>query len=158
MNLKVQLFYRILLIAILCLTASAVYVLYQTDQQAISEANFTADRIEKQVEGQLLQMFARYDFSSTFPNTELWPDINGLSGSCIQFISSSQSRRRNLCDQTIEAERTWPTWFGRIYQQLFSPGFEVKKDISFNAMSYGSILTCVRLLACCSSVSLRSVY
>jgi len=140
MNLKKQLFFRILFIAVICLTASAFYVLYQTDQQAISEANFTADRIEKQINNQLLQMFTRHDLSRTFPNTELWPDINSLSGSCIQFLSRSENRRRNLCQQIIEAERTWPAWFGAVYQQLFSPGFEVKKNISFNIMSYGSIL------------------
>ncbi len=140
MNLKKQLFFRILFIAVICLAASAFYVLYQTDQQAISEANFTADRIEKQVNSQLLQMFTRHDLSRTFPNTELWPDINSLSGSCIQFLSRSESRRRNLCQQIIEAERTWPVWFGSLYQRLFSPDFEVKKNISFNIMTYGSIL------------------
>ena len=140
MNLKKQLFFRILFIAVICLAASAFYVLYQTDQQAISEANFTANRIEQQVNNQLLQMFTRHDLSSTFPNTELWPDINNVSGSCIQFLSRSENRRRNLCQQIIEAERTWPAWFGTVYQQLFSPGFEVKKNISFNIMTYGSIL------------------
>lgn len=140
MNLKVQLLYRILFIAIICLMASASYVLYQTDKQAMSEADFTAQLIEKQVRGQLLTMFSHNDFSSSFPNTELWPDINGVSGSCIQFLSRSEKRRRNLCNQTIESERTWPDWFGTLYQQFFSPGFEVKKNISFNAMAYGSIL------------------
>jgi len=140
MNLKKQLFFRILFIAVIYLAASAFYVLYQTDQQAISEANFTADRIEKQVNNQLLQMFTRHDLSRPFPNTELWPDNNGLSGSCIQFLSRAENRRRNLCQQIIEAERTWPSWFGNLYQQLFSPDFEVQKNISFNIMSYGSIL------------------
>jgi len=140
MNLKVQLLYRILLIAIICLMASASYVLYETDKQARSEANFTAQLIEKQVRKQLLTMFSHNDFSSTFPNTELWPDINGVSGSCIQFLSRSENRRRNICNQTLEAERTWPVWFGTLYQQFFSPDFEVKKNISFNAMAYGSIL------------------
>jgi len=140
MNLKKQLFFRILFIAVIYLAASAFYVLYQTDQQAISEAKFTADRIEKQVNNQLLQMFTRHDLSRPFPNTELWPDINGLSGSCIQFLSRAENRRRNLCQQIIEAERTWPAWFGSLYQQLFSPDFEVQKNISFNIMSYGSIM------------------
>lgn len=140
MNLKKQLFFRILFIAVICLTASAFYVLYQTDQQAISEANFTAARIEKQVNSQLLQMFTRHELSSVFPNTELWPDINSVSGSCIQFLSRSENRRRNLCQQITEAERTWPVWFGSLYQRLFSPNFEVKKNISFNIMTYGSIL------------------
>lgn len=140
MNLKKQLFFRILFIAVICLTASAFYVLYQTDQQAISEANFTASRIEKQVNSQLLQMFTRHDLSSVFPNTELWPDINSVSGSCIQFLSRSENRRRNLCQQITEAERTWPIWFGTLYQRFFSPDFEVKKNISFNIMTYGSIL------------------
>lgn len=140
MNLKLHLFSSILLIAIICSISSAYYVLYQTDQLAMKEANLTADLIDKQVNSQLLQMFNRYDFSSTFPNTELWPDINGVSGSCIQFLSRSENRRRNLCNQTVESERTWPVWFDSLYQQFFSPDFEVKKNISFNAMAYGSIL------------------
>lgn len=140
MNLKVQLLYRILFIAVICLSASAFYVLNQTDKQAQSEANLTATKIHTQVNRQLLQMFSRYDLSSTFPNTDLWPDINGMSGSCIQFLSRYENRRRNLCDETIEAERTWPSWFGSLYQRLFSPDFEVKKTVSFNAMTYGSIV------------------
>ena len=140
MNLKIHLFSRILLIALICLISSAFYVLYQTDKQAKTEANFTASRIGDQVKTQMLQMFARNDFSSPFPNTELWPDINNLSGSCIQFLSRSNKRSRNLCQQITEAERTWPIWFGSLYLQLFSPNFEVKKVFSFNAMTYGAIV------------------
>jgi len=140
MNLKIHLFSRIVLIALICLISSAFYVLYQTDKQAKSEANFTANRIGAQVKTQMLQMFARNDFASSFPNTELWPDINNLSGSCIQFLSRSDKRRRNLCDQLTEAEHTWPAWFGTLYQQLFSPNFEVKNVFSFNAMTYGAIV------------------
>lgn len=133
MNLKIQLFYRILFIAIVCLTASAFYVLYQTDQQAMSQANDTANRIEKQINDQFLQMFSRYDFSSTFPNTKLWPEFNALLGSCIQFLSHSQKRQRNLCHQSLKEEPTWPLWFGTLYRQLFNPSFEVKKTMYFMA-------------------------
>ena len=140
MNLKVQLLYRILFIAIICLTASAFYVLYQTDKQAISEANFTVNRIEQQMRSQLLKMFSRHDFSSAFPNTDLWPDINSLSGSCIQFLSKSQHRQRSLCNQTVAEEQSWPIWFDSLYQSIFSPSFEITKNISFNAMTYGTVL------------------
>ncbi|NQY26583.1 MAG: sensor histidine kinase [Piscirickettsiaceae bacterium] len=140
MNLKVQLLYRLLLIAIICLTASAFYVLYQTDKQAISEANFTINSIEQQMRTQLLTMFSRYDFSSSFPNTEHWSDSNNLSGSCIQFSSKSRHRERSLCKKIIIKDPSWPIWFDTLYQQLFSPNFEIKKNISFNAVSYGVIL------------------
>ncbi len=140
MNLKFQLFYRIFFIAVVCLTASAFYVLYQTNQQAISEANFTADSIEQQMNAQLLQMFSRYDSSDSFPNTDLWPDINGLSGFCIQFLSLSQSRQRQVCNKIMTIEKTWPIWFNSLYKQLFTPDFEVKKEIFFNALAYGTLL------------------
>ncbi|MDB2704966.1 histidine kinase [Pseudomonadota bacterium] len=140
MNLKVQLLYRIVFIAIVCLTVSAFYVLYQTDRQAQSEAKFTANRIDAQVSAQILQLFTRNDFTSPFPNTALWPDINSVSGSCIQFLSRSEKRRRNLCQKITEAERTWPIWFGTLYQQLFSPDFQVKNVFSFNAITYGAIV------------------
>lgn len=140
MNLKVHLFSNILLIAIVCLLSSAFYVLHQTDGQAQSEAKLTAKLIHQQVTSQLLQMFSRYDLTSTFPNTELWPNINGISGSCIQFLSRAEQRRRTLCNDTSDADRTWPNWFGSLYQHLFHPDFEVKKNVAFNAMTYGSIV------------------
>jgi two-component system sensor histidine kinase UhpB len=61
MNLRLQLFFRIMLIGFVCLVVSAGYVLYQTDQQAKLEADLTALRIEKQLTQQLLKMFSRYD-------------------------------------------------------------------------------------------------
>ena len=56
MNLRLQLFFRIMLIGFICLVCSAGYVLYQTDQQAKLEADLTAQRIEKQLTQQLLKM------------------------------------------------------------------------------------------------------
>ena len=140
MNLKVQLLYRIVLIATLCLTASAFYVLYQTNQHAKSEATFTANSIENQMNAQLLQMFERYESAHAFPNTDLWPDIISLSGSCIQFLSLSQKRQRSFCNQNIVTEKIWPPWFGSLYQRFFDPGFEVKRNIYSNALAYGSVV------------------
>ncbi|MBE0440299.1 MAG: sensor histidine kinase [Gammaproteobacteria bacterium] len=140
MNLQKQLLLRIIFIALFCLTASAFYVLYQTDKQAIYEANLTANTIEKQLRLQLLKMFSRYDFSSTFPNSDLWSDLNGVSGSCIQFISSTQSRQRRFCNTAEQTKQTWPAWFNSLYQHVFTPDYSARRNVAFNALDYGSIV------------------
>ena len=108
MNLQARLFASILLIAVVCLISSAYYVLYQTDQQAIFEAEQTAKRIEKQMKQQLLEMFQRYDFSRQFPDVNLWQQIKGVPGSCTQFLSRTQSRQRSLCNDNIESDINYP--------------------------------------------------
>jgi len=140
MNLKLQLFARILLIALLCVLMSAAYVLYQTNQQSIMQADATAKSINQHMTEELLRNFSRYDYRTPFPNTGLWGDISGLPGSCVQFLSRSESRRRSLCSDVNEAERTWPRWFGALYDQLFQPDYEAQRRFSFNALTYGTIL------------------
>ncbi|HET8807085.1 MAG TPA: histidine kinase [Methylophaga sp.] len=140
MNLKLQLFARIFFIALLCLLMSAAYVLYETNQQSIMQAEATAKRINQHMTEELLRNFSRYDYRSPFPNTGLWGDISGLPGSCVQFLSRSESRRRSLCSDVNEAERTWPRWFGTLYDQIFQPDYEASRRFSFNALTYGTIL------------------
>lgn len=140
MNLQAQLFARILLIAFICLSASAWYVLYQTDKQSIFEAEQTALRIERQTRQQLLEMFQRYDFSRSFPDVNRWRGISGVPGSCTQFLSRTQSRQRNLCNDMEQESPRYPEWFGRFYAQFFSPDFEAREAVNFNAIKYGTVL------------------
>lgn len=140
MNLQAQLLARILLIALACLIASAWYVLYQTNKQAIFEAEQTAKRIETQTRQQLLEMFQRYDFSRPFPDITQWRGHGGIPGSCTQFLSRTQSRQRSLCNDVVNMERNYPVWFGSLYGELFNPDFEVRKNVNFNAIKYGTVL------------------
>lgn len=140
MNLKAQLLVRILLIALVCLVASAWYVLYQTDKQAIFEAQQTAKRVEAQTRQQLLDMFQRYDFSRPFPDVNQWRGIGGVPGSCTQFLSRTQSRQRSLCNDSVDPQSNYPYWFGQFYNQFFSPDFEIRKAVNFNAIKYGTVL------------------
>ncbi|WP_417509526.1 histidine kinase [Methylophaga sp.] len=140
MNLQLQLFVRILIIAVICIVSSAWYVLYQTNQQALNEAEATASRIEHQIRQQLLQMFQRYDFTQSFPDIGLWNKIDSVPGSCTQFLSRTQSRQRSLCNATQASNKDYPTWFGHFYTQFFNPGVEVKRSVNFNAIKYGTIL------------------
>jgi len=140
MNLQAQLLARILLIALICLFSSAWYVLYQTNQQAVFEAEQTAKRIERQTRQQLLDMYQRYDFSRPFPDVNLWRGIGSIPGSCTQFLSRTQSRQRSLCNDVTEPDRKYPGWFGSLYKQFFTPGLEVRHSVNFNAIKYGTVL------------------
>lgn len=145
MNLQAQLLARILLIAVVCLSSSAWYVLYQTNQQAVFEAEQTAKRIERQTRQQLLDMFQRYDFSRPFPDVNLWRGIGGVPGSCTQFLSRTQSRQRSLCNDVVEPERKYPSWFGTLYKQFFTPDLEVREAVNFNAIKYGTVLVSLNI-------------
>ncbi|MCX4189123.1 sensor histidine kinase [Methylophaga sp. OBS3] len=140
MNLKLQLFARILLIALFSVLISAAYVLYETNQQSMFQADSTAKRINQHMTEELLRNYTRYDYRTPFPSTRLWEDMNGLPGSCIQFLSRSESRRRSMCSEVDESERSWPLWFGGLYSSLFSPDYEATRRFSFNAVTYGTIL------------------
>lgn len=140
MNLKKQLLSRILLIAMVSLSLSTYFVLYRTDQQAMLEAEQTAQRIEKQMQQQLLQMFQRNDFSIRFPDINLLQQIKSIPGSCTQFLSRTQSRQRSLCNDTSDIQPDWPVWFGKLYKHFFHPDWEVKRNVNFNAIRYGTVL------------------
>jgi two-component system, NarL family, sensor histidine kinase UhpB len=140
MNLKAQLLARILIIALLCLTGSAWYVLYQTDKQAIYEAQQTANRVVTQTRQQLLNMFQRYEYTRPFPDINQWRSIGGVPGSCTQFLSRTESRQRSLCNDISDPVKAYPSWFGTLYQQFFSPDYEVRRPVSFNAIQYGTVL------------------
>ena len=140
MNLRLQLFFRIMFIGFVCLGCSAGYVLYQTDEQARIETDLTALRIEKQLGRQLLEMFSRYDYRQGFPNSEVLQQLNGIPGSCVQFLSRTESRRRSMCNDVAHGEPRWPLWFGQLYQKLFQPDYEASRRLSFHAMTYGTIL------------------
>jgi two-component system, NarL family, sensor histidine kinase UhpB len=145
MNLRLQLYLSIMLIGFVCLMVSSGYVLYQTDQQAKLEADLTALRIEKQLTQQLLKMFSRYDYSVAFPDTNILQQLNGVPGSCVQFLSRTESRRRSLCNEVVHDEPRWPQWFGVLYQQFFMANYEIKRNLSFNAITYGSILVSLNM-------------
>jgi len=57
-----------IVIAALCLIATAAYILYQADQQAILETRVTAESIDKQLELQLLRIDAGFGQPERFPN------------------------------------------------------------------------------------------
>ncbi|AFJ01484.1 signal transduction histidine kinase, glucose-6-phosphate specific [Methylophaga frappieri] len=139
MNLQRQLLIRMVFIALLCVFGSGYFVLYQTNQQALFEAKETAKRVEHQFKNQLLEMFQRYDFNRSFPDQALWQQIKSVPGSCIQFLSRTQSRERNLCNAAL-SEIKFPYWFGKLYQHFFRPVDEVRQPVSFNAIQYGIVL------------------
>ncbi len=125
------------MIALVCLLASAYYVLYQTDKQAIEEAQQTSKRIEKKLLSQLLEKHARLDLSSTFPSKSLWNEMKGIPGSCIQF-TNNRHQERPPCNNEKTTQSS-PTWFSTLYQAWFQPNYEATRDVNFNVFTYGTV-------------------
>lgn len=140
MNLKFHLLSRIVLIAVICLIATAVYVLYQADQQAILETQLTAESIDKQLELQLLRIDAGFGQPEHFPDFDLWKETRTVSGICVSYLSANSNLKRSICIGAKIALRIWPNWFEYFYRWAFNPGFEVVRQVTFNGQVRGSVI------------------
>jgi hypothetical protein len=125
MNLKFHLLSRIIVIAVICLIATAGYVLYQADRQAILDTQVTAESIDKQLELQLLRIDAGFGQPERFPDFDLWKETSIMSGICIHYLSEDGNLRRSICNGAEITSRIWPTWFESFYRWAFHPGFEM---------------------------------
>jgi len=140
MNLKFHLLSRIVLIAGTCLIATAAYVLYQADQQAILDTQVTAESIDKQLELQLLHIDAGFAQPERFPDFNLWKETSTASGVCISYLSTNDSLSRNICQGAKITSRSWPIWFASFYQWAFHPGLEVARPVEFKGQIHGSVI------------------
>ncbi len=140
MNLKFHLLLRIVLIAVACLIATAAYVLYQADQQAIRDTQVTAESIDKQLELQLMRIDAGFGQPERFPDFNLWKETSPASGICISYLSADNSLRRNICHGAKITSRSWPEWFESFYQWAFHPGLEVVRPVEFKGRIHGSVI------------------
>ncbi|WP_404355117.1 histidine kinase [Methylotuvimicrobium sp. KM1] len=140
MNLKLHLLSRIVLIAVACLIATAAYVLYQADQQAILDTQVTAESIDKQLELQLMRIDAGFGQPERFPDFNLWKETSTASGICISYLSADNSLRRNICHGAKITSRSWPMWFESFYQWAFHPGLEVVRPVAFKGRIHGSVI------------------
>ena len=140
MNLKFHLLSRIVLIAVICLIATAAYVLYQADQQAILETQVTAESIDKQLEIQLMRIDAGFGQPERFPDFDLWKETGAVSGVCVSYLSANSSLKRSICIGEKITSRICPAWFESFYQWAFHPGFEVVRKVAFNGQVHGSLV------------------
>jgi len=140
MNLKFHLLTRIIVIAVICLMATAAYILYQADQQAILETRVTAESIDKQLELQLLRIDAGFGQPERFPDFDLWKETGTVSGVCVSYLSANSSLKRNICKGAKITSRIWPIWFERFYQWAFHPVFEVVRQVVFKGQVHGSVV------------------
>lgn len=139
MNLKFHLLIRIILVAIICLLATAAYVLYNTDQQSKQQSQIILDSITRQLEVQLFRIDAGFGRRDLFPDLSLWKETHSVSGICIRFQSANNKITRGICRGSEWPNKHWPKLFETVYQFIFTPGLEVFRPIIFNNQVYGSI-------------------
>ncbi|MGZ8163313.1 MAG: histidine kinase [Methylobacter sp.] len=140
MNLKLHLLSRIILIAVICLAATAVYVLYQADRQAILESHLTAESIDKQLELQLLRIDASFGQQEGYPDFDLWKETRTAPGICVSYKSANSNLKRSICNGAKIASRIWPNWFEYFYRWAFNPGFEVRRQVTFKGQVQGYVI------------------
>ncbi len=138
MNLQFHLLSRIAVVALICLLATAAYMLYHSDRQARLTAQITADSLGRQLELQLFRINAGVGQVSQFPDFDLWKQTGSTPGICVRFVSNDGAAR-SLCSGVNLTGLNWPYGFETLYRLLFSPGFEVTRPIIYNGRVYGSL-------------------
>ena len=139
MNLQFHLLSRITVVALICLLATATYVLYRSDRQARQATQITADSLGKQLEIQLFRINAGVGQSNQFPDFDLWKQTGRAPGICVRFVSADSAAIRSLCNGAKLAGLNWPHGFETFYRRLLNPGFEITRPIAFNSRVYGSL-------------------
>ncbi|TAL47286.1 MAG: sensor histidine kinase [Methylovulum sp.] len=140
MNLKFHLLFRIVLIAVACLIATAAYVLYQTDRQARQQAVISADSLSRQLIMQLWRIDAGSGEIQRFPDFDLWKQTGSVPGLCVRFLSVNNEPVRSLCNGSSVSAPTWPDAFASAYRLVFNPGLDVWRQIVFNGRRYGALV------------------
>jgi len=140
MNLKFHLLSRIVLIAVACLAATAVYVLYQSDRQAKLQAVISADSLSRQLLMQLWRIDAGSGEIQRFPDFDLWKQTGSAPGLCARFLSANDKPVRSLCNGSSVSVPTWPDAFESAYRLVFNPGLDVTRQIVLNGRRYGSLV------------------
>lgn len=139
MNLKFQLIVRIVLIAWLCLLATAAYVLHQAHAESGLRARLTAEALAKQLEFQLLRINAGFGNPRAFPDLELWQAFSAAPGICVSFATQQAKIVRSACIGDGIAGEPWPSLFADTYRWLFRPDTSMQRPIVFNHRGYGML-------------------
>ncbi|MDD2740421.1 MAG: sensor histidine kinase, partial [Methylomonas lenta] len=139
MNLQLHLMSRIAAVALICLLASVVYVLKDSEAQSKAVAQRTMNSLAKQLEYQLLMINAGYPSTNPFPDLDLWKQTNNTPGICVQYASYDDRTTRSLCNGIDLSAQHWPLSFEKGYRQLFEKGFEWQHPIAFNGHDYGML-------------------
>ena len=139
MNLQFHLLSRITVVALICLLATATYVLYHSDRQAGQATQITADSLSKQLEMQLFRINAGVGQVNQFPDFDLWKQTGNTPGICVRFVAADNAAVRSLCNGAKSATINWPDGFETFYRWFFNAGFEKTRSIAFNGRVYGSL-------------------
>lgn len=139
MNLQFHLLFRIALVALICLLATAAFVLYHSERQAKQSVQITAESLGKQLQLQLILNNAGLGLTNQFPDFSLWKQTGNAPGICIRFVATDNAAARSLCNGSKLSDLYWPAEFENFYRWLFNPGFETSRPITFNGRVFGSL-------------------
>lgn len=138
MHLTFQLLLRIVLVALICLTASTAYVLIQSDREIQQTLAKTATALSNQLAVQRLRIAAGTEHEDRFPDLDLWKETRTLPGICIRYASADMLMRRDFCQGAATSAGT-PAWFARILRRFFPADHAVIKPVQFNGRYYGDV-------------------
>ncbi|MDP2902047.1 MAG: histidine kinase [Methylovulum sp.] len=137
MNLLRHLLLRIVAVALLCLLATAAFVLFSSDRVAKQATLRIIGSLGKQISFQQLQMSAGFGGTTPFPDFSLWKQTRNTTGICVSFVAIDSQQTYSLCNGTDFPPASVPRYFETLYRWFFNPGLAVRQTISFKGRDYG---------------------
>lgn len=140
MNLQSHLLSRIVLVALLCLLATAAHVLFQAHRQAGHNTRQMAESLGKQLEAQILLIRAGIiGKTNPFPDFEAWKQSGAQPGICVAYLSADGKRSRSLCTGGAPIVALTPPLFVHAYRWLFEPGQASVRPLTVDGLGLGSL-------------------
>lgn len=137
MNLLPHLLLRIIAVVLLCLLATASYLLHDSDQAAQQASLRMADSLSKQLSVQPLRMGTGFGAEMPFPDFSLWKQTNHAPGVCVDFVAADSNKSYSLCNGEDMVDGEVPSGFANVYRWFFKPGLTITKTLHYNNKDYG---------------------
>jgi signal transduction histidine kinase len=119
LDLKWALVRRIVLVALLCVTAGAAFALHDIASDAARQNESTADAVEKHLSVQLIRITRGLDRMDRFPDWETVLTFTLRPGQCVQLLRPDGEPRNSSCAGIDERAPRAPEWFAGFYRLLF---------------------------------------
>ncbi len=149
-DLKLRLALRVVVLSALCFSAASVYVLFETDRSARSNADWIVEIVAQDLRIQLDRIHWGTAHFSQFPDLQNVATPLMSPGLCIAYRANSGETQQRLCSGTPPDDGGAPRIFAGLYWSLFSPGREVVRPILFRNETQGEAVVSVdpeRLIA-----------
>jgi hypothetical protein len=141
-DLKLRLTMRVVAVSAACFVAASAYVLLDGERSARARLDGIAGIVAKDLQLQRGKMHWISDPSAAFPDLQNIAASLMAPGLCIAYRANSGDVLQRFCSGAAN-DADPPAAFSALYRQLFDPGREAVRSVSFNGEKVGDALAWV---------------